>query len=126
MRKPSPATVPAPHRPQATPGRGARDEHISNRYWSGLRPNNRNDCAVGYKAMTQAKTAAREAAHQFLHGYYDPGIVPVATLDKLESIILAQRAAVWREAVETGRLWEKTGAEAIVMALAAKAKEESE
>ena len=78
--------------------------------------------------MTQAKTAAREAAHQFLHGYYDPGIVPVATLDKLESIILAQRAAVWREAEQIA--WDNcacghcdTGTR-IAKAIAAKAKEE--
>ena len=89
--------------------------------------------------MTQAKTAAREAAHQFLHGYYDPGIVPVATLDKLESIILAQRAAVWREAAQLARtegdewygdsdmsIGARAAVREIINGLAAKAKEESD
>ena len=77
--------------------------------------------------MTQAKTAARELAEDFWEKWRN-GRLPEGNhiVVNLEAMILAQRAAVWRAAVETGRLWEKTGAEAIVMALAAKAKEESE
>ena len=82
--------------------------------------------------MTQAKTAARELAEDFWEKWRN-GRLPEGNhiVVNLEAMILAQRAAVWREADEIVRfvttMTYSGGSmrEHIRRALAAKAKEES-